>query len=137
MQLCRGVKQGRMFLQRSWGTALCRDTHCCDPPIPAVRLLPVRKNSLSSGPCTRELQNTGPKSNSCGSWVGFQGGCLCVSSCSWRTAFCCSCLQSTQGSASLCRFSPNLCVQGRCPCVELAAREAPSLSLPYSRAPLD
>lgn len=67
-------------------------------------------------------------------WVSREDACVSHPE-AGETVFCCSCLQSTQGSASLCRFSPNLCVQGRCPCIELAAREAPSL--PYSRAPLE
>lgn len=113
------------------------NAHRCDTPIPAVSPPPCEeKTSPVSRPYTRELQSVALKGDSCVSRVRFQGGCLWVSSSRWRSVLCCSCLQITQGSTSLCRFSPNLRVQGRWPHLEVAAREAPCLSTPYSRATL-
>lgn len=131
------LNMGECVSRGAQRAAMHRNAHHCDTPTRAVSPPPCeKKNSPTSRPCTRELQSIALKGDSCVSQLGFQGGCLWVSSSRWKTVFCCSCLQITQGSISLCRFSPNLHIQGRCPHVEVAAREAPCLSTPYSRATL-
>lgn len=108
---------------------MCSNTHCCDPPTLCCSVASSPRQQTPQ-PLNHawKLWKTGLEKHGSVWAVGPQGELLCVSS----AVLCCPFLQNPWRSASLHEFSPNLCVQGRCLYVEVAARQALSLYTTYS-----